>query len=584
MDEPRLDEAGEDTPRDASRRDFLRRAGIGAAGVAIGGAAGAAITAAATAHPPEFDPLPKRSSPGFDHVVVVMFENRSFDNMLGWLYSAEEKSKADFNGLAQGTYANLGLDGEVVPAYVYDGPTDTVMQSPQPDPGETYPHVNTQLFGVVDPETNLDIRHHSQQPPFNTPPIGVTPDNSGFVKDFIINFRRDRGRMPSADEYRVAMGSFSPAMMPVLSTLARDFAVYDAWHAGVPSQTFCNRLFFHASTSNGYVTNHGGDSYYKWIDGPPAPTIFNRLEDAGIPWRIYYDGSQLVSLTGLLHSPVLRPYWKTHFREMGQFYADAANGDLPAYSFIEPRMVFNHNDMHPPWGKKVREDEVDVDGEKMPVYNSALSDVRAGDRLVQDIYDAVRTSRSSGGSNAMNTALVITFDEHGGTYDHVPPPTATPPDRSGPGEMGFTFDRLGMRVPTIVVSAYTAQGTVIHDEMHHGSVINTLCRQHGLAPLTLRDQSANPIFNSINLTDPRQPYTWPQPRALYAGRNPEEDDAAAAATKHKHRPLTAPAQGLTGLLLARYNPGSKAPETYAEAYDAVVRYGKGLFGTYDDAQ
>ena len=112
---------------------------------------------------------------------------------------------------------------------------------------------------------------------------------------------------------------------------------------------------------------------------------------------IYYDGSQLVSLTGLLHSPVLRPYWKTHFREMGQFYADAANGDLPAYSFIEPRMVFNHNDMHPPWGKKVREDDVDVDGEKMPVYNSALSDVRAGDRLVQDIYDAVRTSRSSGG-------------------------------------------------------------------------------------------------------------------------------------------------------------------------------------------
>ena len=184
----------------------------------------------------------------------------------------------------------------------------------------------------------------------------------------------------------------------------------------------------------------------------------------------------------------------------------------------------------------------------------------------------------------MNTALVITFDEHGGTFDHVPPPTATPPDRSGPGEMGFTFDRLGVRVPTIVVSAYTAPGTVIHDEMHHGSVINTLCRQHGLAPLTLRDQSANPIFNSINLTDPRQPYTWPKPRALYAGRNPEEDDAAAAATKHKHRPLTAPAQGLTGLLLARYNPGSKAPQTYAEAYDAVVRFGKGLFGTYDDAK
>ncbi|MCR2764136.1 hypothetical protein NQ152_11545 [Microbacterium sp. zg.B48] len=570
-----------DRPRDSARRDFLRRAGIGAAGIAIGGSAGAAFTAAATAHPPEFAPLPTRTTPGFDHVVVVMFENRSFDNMLGWLYTADEKSSDEFDGLAQGSYSNIGPDGEAVPAYVYEGSTDTVMQSPQPDPGETYPHVNTQLFGVVDPQTNEDIRTHGLMPPFNTPPVAATADMSGFVQDFAINFSRDKGRAPTAEEYRVAMGSFSPAMMPVLSTLAREFAVYDAWHAAVPSQTFCNRLFFHASTSNGYVTNQGGDGYYKWINGPAAPTIFNRLEDAGIPWRIYYDGSQLVSLTGLLHSPVLQPYWKTNFREMGQFAEDAKNGDLPAYSFIEPRMVFNHNDMHPPWGAKVHEDTVDVDGQKVPVYNSALSDVRAGDRLVQDVYDAIRTSASAQGSNAMNTALVITFDEHGGTYDHVPPPAATPPDRSGPGEMGFTFDRLGVRVPAIVVSAYTAANTVIHDEMHHGSVINTLCRQHGLAPLTLRDQSANPIFNSVNLTEPRQPYTWPQPQALYAGRNPEEDDAAAAAKKHKDRPLTSPAQGLTGLLLARFNPGSKAPATYAEAYDAVVRFGKGLFGTYD---
>lgn len=580
--EPAESRRGE--PLRTSRRDFLRTAGLGAAGIAIGGSAGAAITAAATAHPPEFDPLPIRNTPGFDHIVVVMFENRSFDNMLGWLYSAEEKSSDQFNGLAQGSYSNIGLDGETVPAYVYEGSTDTIMQSPQPDPGEHYPHVNTQLFGTVDPEGNADISAHSILPPFNTPPVGAVPDNSGFIKDFAINFQRDKGRLPTAEEYRVAMGGFSPEMMPVLSTLAREFAVYDAWHAGVPSQTFCNRLFFHASTSHGYVTNHGGDSYLKWINGPPAPTIFNRLQDAGIPWRIYYDASQLVSLTGLLHAPSLQPYWKTNFREMGQFHEDAKNGDLPAYSFIEPRMVFNHNDMHPPWGSKVHEEDVQIDGEKVPIYNSALSDVRAGDKLVQEIYDSIRTSRSSAGSNAMNTALVITFDEHGGTYDHVAPPAATPPDRSGPGEMGFTFDRLGLRVPTIVVSAYTASGTVIHDEMHHGSVINTVCRQHGLKPLTLRDQSANPIFNAVNLTQPRQPYTWPKPKALYKGRNPEEDDAAASATTHKHRPLTAPAQGLTGLLLARFNPGSKAPTTYAEAYEALTRFGDGLFGTYDDAR
>ncbi|MFE1646322.1 alkaline phosphatase family protein [Microbacterium sp. P01] len=573
--------SGSDAPRSNSRRDFLRRFGIGAAGVAIGGSAGAAITAAATAHPPEFDPLPLRNTPGFDHIVVLMFENRSFDNMLGNLYTAAEKNIDQFDGLLQGQYSNPGLDGEAVPAYIYEGPTDAIMQSPQPDPGEHYPHVNTQLFGTVDPPGNANIRKNGQTSPFNTPPAGATPDMSGFVKDFAINFRREKGRKPTAEEYRVAMGGFSPAMMPVLSSLAREFGVYDRWFAGVPSQTFCNRLFFHASTSNGYVTNHGGDSYYKWINGPAAPTIFNRLEEAGIPWRIYYDGSQLVSLTGMLHAPVLQQYWKTHFREMGQFYTDAENGDLPAYSFIEPRMVFNHNDMHPPWGETVHETDIKVGGETLAVYNSALSDVRAGDALVQQVYDAIRTSRSVKGSNAMNTALMITFDEHGGTYDHVPPPSATPPDRSGPGEMGFTFDRLGCRVPSIIVSAYTAKNTVIHDEMHHGSVINTLCRQHGLKPLTLRDQSANPIFNAVNLTQPRQPYTWPQPTALYVPTNPEEQDASASAHKHKARPLTAPARGLMGLLLARFSPGGKAPTSYGEAYEAIYRYGNGLFGTFD---
>ncbi|KQV02692.1 hypothetical protein ASC55_10575 [Microbacterium sp. Root322] len=564
-----------------SRRDFFRRAGIGIAGAAIGASAGAAVTAAATANPPEFSPLPLRSAPGFDHVVVVMFENRSFDNMLGHLYSSEEKTRAQFDGIPQGSYSNEGLDGEDVAAHLYEGSTDAIMQSPQPDPGEHYPHVNTQLFNVVDPETNADIRANGLIPPFNTPPVGTLATNSGFVRDYCINFENEKGRRPRPDEYGVVMGGFSPAMMPVLSTLAREFAVYDAWHAAVPSQTFCNRLFFHASTSHGYVTNHGGDGYEKWLDGPPAPTIFNRLQDAGIPWRIYYDRSQLVSLTGLLHAPVLQPYWKTNFRDMEQFYEDVRTGDLPAYSFIEPRMVFNHNDMHPPWGETVRESEVDEDGEKVPVYNSALSDVRAGDRLLQEIYDAIRTSASENGSNALNTALVVTFDEHGGTFDHVPPPAATPPDRTGPGEMGFAFDRLGLRVPAIVVSAYTAAGTVIHDEMHHGSIINTLCRQHGLPPLTMRDQTANPIFNAINLTEPRQPYTWPAPKALYAGRNPEEDDATAAATTHKHRPLTAPAIGLSGLLLARYSPGAKAPSTYAEAYRDISRFGKGLFGVGD---
>jgi phospholipase C len=209
-----------------------------------------------------------------------------------------------------------------------------------------------------------------------------------------------------------------------------------------------------------------------------------------------------------------------------------------------------------------------------------LSDVRAGDELLQNVYDAIRTSKSPKGSNAMNTALVVTFDEHGGTFDHVRPPTAVSPQGAKRGEMGFFFDRLGVRVPAIVVSAYTARNTVIHDEMHHGSIINTLCRQHSLRPLTVRDESANPIFNAVNLTEPRQPYTWPAPQSLFRSDNPEEAPHKMA-EKHKNRPLTAPAQGLTGLLLARFNPGSKVPTTYGEAFEAISTYGQGLFGTVD---
>ncbi len=320
----------------------------------------------------------------------------------------------------------------------------------------------------------------------------------------------------------VAMGGFAPEMLPALSTLARSFAVYDQWYAAVPSQTSCNRSFFHASTSHGFVTNHAGGKHEKWLNAPASPTIFNRLEEAGLSWRISYDATQLISLTGFMHAPALERYWKTNFRDMSQFYDDAREGNLPAYSFIEPRMVFNHNDMHPPWGE-LRQGSITLDdGTPLEIDSSAYSDARAGDRLVQDIYDAIRTSASPRGSNAMNTTLVITFDEHGGTFDHVAPPAAVPPHPgAAAGEMGFAFDRLGPRVPAIVVGAHTPEGAVLHEQMHHGAVITTLCRRYGLAPLTERDAGANPIFSATSHATPRHPSTWPTPQALWMPPNPE---------------------------------------------------------------
>ncbi|WP_127475267.1 alkaline phosphatase family protein [Microbacterium sulfonylureivorans] len=578
----RADETASDEA--SSRRDFLKFGGIAAAGLVVGGGVGAAA-GASMGHEAglregsvDFAALPARSEPGFDHVVVVMGENRSFDNLLGWLYTPDTVPEGEtFDGLAFGDYANIAPSGDRIAAHTYSGPTDEVMGRPNPDPGEEFPHVNTQLFGRVDPPSNATVGIGDMSPPFNAPPPRTKPTNEGFVRDYWNSFVRERrGGKPTLDEVGHIMGGFSPEQLPVLSTLAKGFAVFDAWFAAVPSQTYCNRSFFHASTSHGFVTNRHDGGYIKWLDAEAAPTIFNRLEEAGISWKVYFDEIQLVSLTGILHAPALERFWRTgRFGHMSEFYDEARAGTLPAYAFIEPRLVYNHNDFHPPVGIYRASD---VDGEL--VLDSAVSDVRAGEKLIADIYNAVKDSASPDGSNALNTLLLITFDEHGGTYDHVAPPAATPPIADdAPGEMGFGFDRLGLRVPTIAVSAYTRAGTIVHDEYHHAAVVATLTRLHGLRPLTRRDAEANDLFAVVNLDTPRDPSTWPVVHPMYVPPNPHEDSLGDLEQgEHKDKPLSPPGRGMLGLLLARYaEPGHPEPITYAQAYAALQKHGLGLF-------
>ncbi|WKK71407.1 alkaline phosphatase family protein [Rathayibacter oskolensis] len=137
------------------------------------------------------------------------------------------------------------------------------------------------------------------------------------------------------------------------------------------------------------------------------------------------------------------------------------------------------------------------------------------------MYSAVREARARPDRDAVNTLLLVTFDEHGGLYDHVPPPAATPPGDGKDGEMGFAFDRLGCRVPAIAISAYTRAGTIVHDEMHHGALVRTLSRLHGLEPLTDRDASAPDLFGIVNAPTPRQIGDWPTTVPQYLPPNPE---------------------------------------------------------------
>lgn len=486
----------------------------------------------------------------FDHVVVAMFENRSFDSLLGYTYQPGEPPRNQtYNGVAGKEFRNP------VPDYIKDGHadvatrvspgTDADMQNPNPDPGEEYEHVNTALFSIVDPIENEFRDAQDMLPPYNAPPGRRAATMDGFVWDYCNNFRHLNGRNPTFDEYRVIMDGFSPEQLPVINTLAKSFAVYDAWFCAVPTQTIPNRSFFHASSSSGFVVN---EQYEKWL-GNDAPTIFNRLHDAGIGWRIYYDESQVVPLTALLHGSQLVPFFDKNFYTMTEFYQDVAESTLPAYAFVEPRMLYNNNDYHPP---APLSPTIDIGG---------WSDVRTADQLVYDIYTAVKSTGTRPGSNATNTLLLLTFDEHGNCFDHVPPPAATAPeDPPVPGELGFAFDRLGVRVPAIAISAYTQENTIVNRPMHHAALIRTLCNKYNLPLLTERDRGAPDLSDAINLDTPRDPSTWPTPVPRPPALHPPG--------RLEDRPPNDLEKTIVGLAIARFGPLTSAtaiPQTVGEA-------------------
>jgi phospholipase C len=437
-----------------------------------------------------------------DHIVVLMLENRSFDNMLGFL-GASDPGGQKVNGVA-GRQSELA---NPIPEYARhaNGPAsvpvgvEMEMTNPNPDPGEDYAHVNTQLFGqVIPPENRYPQFDEKPQKPYNLPTLEsyTNPPMNGFVIDYISHYNALMKGMPEYDQYKIIMNCHTEESLPVLSTLAKQYAVFDAWFASVPSQTICNRSFLHTGTSHGYVLNA---PYYNWMMHD-TPTIFNRIsdkQDPGVTWKIYYDRDDIVSFTGLLHRPLWK-YRKTNFFHMDDFENDANQGTLPSYSFIEPRFFMGHNDQHPPIGQQ----------------SLGTSNVLAGELLIHWVYDVLRKSQSWN-----QTLLIITYDEHGGCYDHVPPPAAIPPDQFV-SEEGFEFDRYGVRVPTVMISPYIEKGTVLSKTYDHTSIIKVICDRWNLEPLTERDKHANSFAEVLNREAPHadnppiEPRKYAMPRAI----------------------------------------------------------------------
>jgi phospholipase C len=433
-----------------------------------------------------------------DHVIVVLFENRSFDNVLGHLYGpGDDKTFEGVIGKELSNpipvWAEHGAERNVVP---YTVATD--MDSPNPDSGEEWYHTNTQLFGVLDEQNRFKIGEEVTAP-WNAPPPGTTPTMDGFVTDYISTFTGEVGRQPTYEEYAQIMTGFTPEQLPVLNGIAREFGVFDHWFSEVPSQTFMNRSFWTAATSSGIVVNSPAK---KWFTNNDAETIFERLEQHGRTWKIYVMEPMPLSFHGIIHYSRLKDRLATNVVPFSEFERDAVSGALPDFSFIEPNFISGHGDYHPAFGRSF----IGINVDPMDPPSSML----AGEAFLERIFRSYRSSTSESGTNVWNTALLIGWDEPGGTYDHVPPGAVPPPDPHAPaGELGFTFDRSGYRVPAILVSPWVAKGSVFNDEYRHTSLIATLRKRWNLGdPFTRRDASARTFDHLFTLEEPRDPRTW----------------------------------------------------------------------------
>jgi phospholipase C len=251
-------------PDGSTRREFTKIAG--AATISAG------IPQIAAAQDPKVVPDRKKA---LDHIVVIMFENRSFDNLLGRLYAPGEVKL--FEGVINKDLKNP------IPAWAQNGANrkfvpyglSANMNTPRPDPGEEYPHINTDLFGIQDPK-NRFMPLARMVAPFNAPDYPrQQPTMDGFVADYISSFTAEKKREPTYEEYSQIMTGYTPEQMPVISTLGRDFATFDHWFSEVPSQTFTNRSFFHAATASGYVINYPPADAFPVHNA--AETIFQRL-------------------------------------------------------------------------------------------------------------------------------------------------------------------------------------------------------------------------------------------------------------------------------------------------------------------
>ncbi len=359
--------------------------------------------------------------PGLDslkHIVVLMMENRSFDHMLGSLKAVNPL----IDGLT-GQESNPDASPAQNPVLVQS--LAEFQGQLNPDPDHHFPAVDLQIFGG-------DPNHVASM--------------HGFVKSYF-NQRRDTQHSQKIMYY------FKKDDLPVLTTLALEFAVFNRWFSSIPGPTICNRAFAHYGTSFGRVDMNPFDII------EPFKSIYSRLVNATPKHSAkvyYYDAtSSTMEVVNLLQDqPELFGTYK-------QFLSDCDAGLLPDYSFIEP----NYSDHETDSGEEVANDQ-------HPDH-----DVQAGEFFIADVYMRIKRNPELWAS----TVLLVLYDEHGGIYDHVIPPSCAPdmftasPNSTGTN-MDFKFDRLGVRVPAVLISPWIPKNTVVDRVFDHASIPATVTK------------------------------------------------------------------------------------------------------------
>jgi phospholipase C len=359
-----------------------------------------------------------------DNVVVLMMENRSFDNLLANL-AAFGVSDAD---VAKLDATNPGADGKPVARFHYNQ--------------FCYDDTNHEWTGSHDEYDN-----------------GM---NDGFVK-------ANLNGLDDPDGHR-AMGYYTEADVPFVYALAKNFAIGDRYFDSLLGPTFPNREYLYAGTSFGYTSNV--------IIMKKMPTIFDALSMAGVDWQEYYETLP----GGAIFIEQFSRNLSDHYDKTAAFFDAAKNGTLPSVSFVDPNLRdegANHDDEHPP------------------------GDIQLGDEYLMKVVNALTAS-----PQWPHVALFITWDENGGLYDHVPPPSACIPDDNAPivnpNDTMAKFDRYGFRVPIIVVSPYAKPGFVSHVVHDHTSITRFLEARFIIPAMTARDANSDPLFEMFDFTKPSQ--------------------------------------------------------------------------------